>query len=505
MNTAYPVHEISAEGLLPSSALTREGFEFDPTADTWRLQSLVGTCSFDFTKFPRLSPVLIRNVKYGLFKVLTNLSTSHARGIYGTFLLFYRASEVSALPIDARIDLDSIAKFKNKLDAKTIWKLAHLRILFNDVGDYGLPVTTERALRFLNEMSIAKNPTGIAVRTRDGEIGAFTEFELQAIQTELNRKYTKGEITLYEYAISWLFIAYGCRSIQIAALKEKDLIIREVDGEQFYVLRIPRAKQRRTKPRDQLKTRFCGRQIGELLEEVIAANKARRTLLGIKGKDFAMFAGDELNNVPGLEGHMSSRVIGLIVKSAAATRHGFKTNSRRFRYTLGQRAMDDGKSELEVAELLDHSDTQSLKSYAAASAAMVERIDRVMAMSLAPLAQAFVGSGVADRATSPLSSDPSRRIYDRSLRDNTDEALGGCGQWGFCGLAAPIACYTCMHFEPWIDGPHDVLLTELLDDRDRMLDQGLSPKIATIRDKTILAVAEVVQLCEAARADGEED
>jgi integrase len=504
MNSKNATREMTDADRLPSSARTREGFVFNPTAETWEIQSLVGKINFRFDRFPKISTSIIQNIKFGLYKRLCSLSTSHARSLYTTFLLYCRISEVSAPADESRFDLDSITKFRSTLDEKTIWKLANLRILFNDLHEFGLPVTTERALRFLNDMRIAKNPTGIAIRTRDGDVGAFNDIELQAIQTDLNRKYIEGAIELYEYAICWLFIAYGCRSVQVAALKEKDLIVRETEGEKFYVLRIPRAKQRGTKPRDELKTRFCGRQIGGLLEEVIQANQARRAKLGIVGRDFPMFIGDDLNDVPGLEGHMSSRAISSIVKSAASTRHGFQTNSRRFRYTLGQRAVDDGKSDVEVAELLDHSDTQSLKSYHAASVAMAERIDRVMAMSMAPLAQAYAGTNVADRATSRFSRDPSRHIYDRSLRDNTDEALGGCGQWGFCGLAAPIACYTCMHFEPWIDGPHDALLTELLADRDRLLDQGLSPKIATIRDRTILAVAEVVQLCEAAMADREE-
>ena len=49
------------------------------------------------------------------------------------------------------------------------------------------------------------------------------------------------------------------------------------------------------------------------------------------------------------------------------------------------------------------------------------------------------------------------------------------------------------------DGPHEEILDRLLADRQRIMEQG-SARIASVNDRTILAVAEVVRLCAESRA-----
>ena len=78
--------------------------------------------------------------------------------------------------------------------------------------------------------------------------------------------------------------------------------------------------------------------------------------------------------------------------------------------------------------------------------------------------------------------------------------MGSCGKHGFCGFLAPIACYTCVNFQPWLDGPHEAVLAFLIRERDRLAQQT-DLRIASINDRTILAVAEVVRQCEARRKE----
>lgn len=171
-------------------------------------------------------------------------------------------------------------------------------------------------------------------------------------------------------------------------------------------------------------------------------------------------------------------------------------SSRRFRYTRGTRAAMDGASELVIAELLDHTDTQNVGVYTKYVPEIVERIDRAMAMHLAPLAQAFVGQLIQMEDQALRRKDPTSRIVGP---DDLDHPLGNCGHFGFCGALAPIACYTCRNFQPWIDGPHDLVLNSLLVEREMVLRNGGSLTIASINDRTILACAEVVQKCSVLR------
>jgi hypothetical protein len=78
--------------------------------------------------------------------------------------------------------------------------------------------------------------------------------------------------------------------------------------------------------------------------------------------------------------------------------------------------------------------------------------------------------------------------------------VGTCGHYGFCGALAPIACYTCRNFQPWLDGPHEDVLNSLMTERERVLQITRDQTIASVNDRTILAVTQVIQVCEKRRA-----
>jgi hypothetical protein len=170
----------------------------------------------------------------------------------------------------------------------------------------------------------------------------------------------------------------------------------------------------------------------------------------------------------------------------------------RFRRTLATRAAEEGHGPLVIARLLDHADTQNVGVYSASSPAIIERIDRAVAMQMAPIAQAFAGVLIQDESQASRGSDPSSRIIDLRI-DRGGKTMGSCGQHGFCGFNAPIACYTCRNFEPWLDGPHDAVLGHLIAKREGLLKTS-DKRIAALNDRTILAVAQVIRLCETALA-----
>lgn len=494
MTLRQKVDPSDLEPALPFAATTLEGVEFDPRGDVWPVGGLTRSERMKFGIFDRLSRRMVHRLKWTLTISLQNKSFSHSSNLHNQFFLFYRLALRDSDTVHDRIELSHILTFKSRLNAATEWKLGVVRILLSDMENLGFGIASNDALEYLTAATIRGNIKGTSIRTRDPEKGAFTDTELLALQSALNDAYAKGKIDLDAFAITWLFLAYGPRPIQIAALKEKDLLVSEGDGGRLYALRMPRAKQHGQKARDSFKTRHCGKQVGNLLERVIENNKHRRKRFGLDKSESPMFIAYSEGRLPGLRYHVTSGEIGKVVNNTIGHITGLKTNARRFRITLAQRAVDDGKDKHTVAELLDHSDTQNVEVYYEASPAMVLRLDRHLAMEMAPLAHAFAGVVVGTELEARRGNDRSSRIFDRSL-NNVTEALGTCGQMSFCGLAAPFACYTCRHFQPWIDGPHEEFMAALIADRDRMEAEGYSPKIYTIRDRTILAAAEVIQLC----------
>jgi len=112
---------------------------------------------------------------------------------------------------------------------------------------------------------------------------------------------------------------------------------------------------------------------------------------------------------------------------------------------------------------------------------------------MAPIAQAFAGKLVKDKSTAIRFDDPTSDIIDPKV-DPSCKAMGKCGTYSFCSLYAPLACYTCNSFQAWVDGPHEKLLEYLINERERLL-KITDYRIASINDKTILAVAQVILEC----------
>ncbi|MEB3734044.1 hypothetical protein ULF88_07740 [Halopseudomonas pachastrellae] len=135
-----------------------------------------------------------------------------------------------------------------------------------------------------------------------------------------------------------------------------------------------------------------------------------------------------------------------------------------------------------IAAALDHSDTQNAGVYVKSLPDIVGRIDRAVAMELAPYAQAFKGLVIPSEKHALRGGDPSSRV------SNGSEKLGNCGSYGFCGALAPVACYTCPHFQPWVDGPHEEVLDGLIAERERVKQLTGDMTIASANDRLIYAV-----------------
>jgi hypothetical protein len=78
---------------------------------------------------------------------------------------------------------------------------------------------------------------------------------------------------------------------------------------------------------------------------------------------------------------------------------------------------------------------------------------------------------------------------------------GTCGTYGYCGANAPIPCYTCTNFQPWLDGPHEKVYQDLLNDRQRVYEITKDEAVTAALDRTIYAVAQVILRCKARREE----
>ncbi|WP_373036584.1 site-specific integrase [Sulfurimonas sp.] len=497
-----PLHENIHQPInqLPDKVKTSVGILFNPNANIWKLNDISKNHSFNFTKL-HLEENLLYGLKRTFIWYLENRSISHAANMFNLFekLLnyIYRLDKKNI----SKIKLIDIKNFENSLDNLHIWHLSSLSNFLKKWYEMGYIGFSEKAYDYLNEKKLKGNKKGTAVLTMCPYKGPFTDLEYKSIEDSLNNKYANNEILEEEYLLIKLVMIYGSRPIQIAQLKVCDILkLTKEDASHEYMIRMPRAKNRK-QIRSEFKVRSIPPQLGEILLEY--TNKLKNHFHDIlKDTEQTPLFPSQSNKLSGvLTYHKNSPDIRSKIKSIISKFDliSERTNKKlnifptRFRRTIGTRAASEGHGELIIAELLDHTDTQNVGVYVQSRPEMMERIDKAIALYFAPIAQAFAGKLVKDKSTAKRSHDPSADIIDPKV-DSSCKAMGKCGTYSFCGLLSPIACYTCNSFQAWSDGPHEKVLESLLQERKKLL-KTTDYRIASINDRTILAVAQVVIEC----------
>lgn len=493
---------------LPETVKTRDGTIFDPRLDLWSYREAVETIYIDIkASIADFAPTLALPAKKVLIWYAINRSPGHFRNMHARLAHFiqFRATLPS---VAADICSTDIINYKASLPPNREWYLTSLSGLLKKWNRLGYPGVHEDVVRLLDSLTLSGGKKGVAVASMDPLMGPLTNIEVEALQNALNDAYGSSSIDERDYLLAILFLALGCRPVQFASMKVCDLRVETTDqGDCSYFLSVPRAKQRGQMSRTLFKERALTPQLGAALLEYANRIRVEHSTSLTDPNQAPLFPQKIVSKCPpGFEYHMTADSLGTSLTTSLSKlgviseRTGEEINIApiRFRRTLGTRAAQEGHGELVIAELLDHNDTQNVGVYTASTPEIADRIDRAIAMTMAPLAQAFKGIVIRDESQATRHGDASSRIIDLRI-DRTASPMGSCGQHSFCGFIAPIACYTCSSFEPWLDGPHEAVLSHLIERREQLL-ATTDQRLASVNDRTIYAVAEVIQLCEALMA-----
>lgn len=500
--TQRPEKKVNSGIELPEKAYTVDGVEFYPRKDSWRVVCTCQKLIFNFNSLNSLPTEMLANFKAVLLFYLENKSGMHANNMFQRFRHFIKSIQKSYSM--NHITVKDIINYKAMLPNNRSWYLSALSGFLQKWHALGYSGIDDDVVALLKQVRLKGNHKGEAVVTMDPEAGPFSDLELEAVHHGINETYAEGRITLDEFVLVWLYSAIGARSVQYAALKIKDFVsYREKDGTSGYILRMPSAKKRNALPRSSFKDRKLIPQIGEAVQQHKDNVLREYRDSSVAPDDLPLFpTDDDGDSMPGFQFHKKGQelnanlqnILNKVKAMSERTGHAILISSRRFRYTLGTRAAMEGAGELVIADLLDHIDTQNAGVYVKMRPEIIERIDKAVSMQLAPLAQAFCGIIVSDENEAIRGSDLSSRvIYPQST--GSIQPMGTCGKYGFCAFAAPIACYTCRNFQPWLEGPHEAVLDRLIEERDRIKENTGDLRIASVNDRTILAVAEVVRRC----------
>jgi hypothetical protein len=487
-------HSAGEAFTLPNVARSKEGFEFFPNENSWLIVDQVKESHFHFDELSKYySFDFISSLKLTLIFYIENYALSHPYNMHNLFLHFTRS-----LPSDndllSSISSTNIINYKAKL-GKDVWYLGSLKGFLKKWHRLRYPGIDDEVVLLLNSMRIKGNPKGNAVRTMDPVKGPFSENELLSIHEELCLKYASGAVSNRGFALAWLSMAIGQRPVQFAMAKVHDFkVIPANDGSVRYMINLPRAKQRGVEARELFSERPLCHEAGTALAVWIEQLRSADTD-GIAFKELPLFPRWGHVSPIGLH-HMTSQMLGLELTEtinslevvSERTGEVIEFQSKRFKYTVGTRAAEEGHGELVIAQLLDHTDTQNVRVYVDSTAKVAGIIDKAMGPYMAPIAQAFKGMIILSDDDCPNGI----RIYSGNVRKGD---VGKCGHHGFCGAAAPHVCYVCVNFHPWLDGPHEDILKELSDERNRLFAITSDIRISGAKDRLIMAVTQVVDKC----------
>ncbi len=490
-----------------------KGYKFYIEDDFWRLDKRYRL------SVRKVTNLLQEDIQFSFLKVLayyaSNYSVGHVRNCFECFYNYLVTTRQS------RVTNEGLINYRAYLSADNEWRLGVIRGFIRRWYRLGYPGISEDVIRLLDGWRIRGNRKGDAVKRKDPTYGPLTDIELQAFNEGVVSAFEQGQISLSEMALCLLVSHTGRRSIQIAHIKVGDILQgRKHTGETYYLVNIPRAKQG-VGFRSEFRPFAVTAELWSILsDQAKQAVRQVESALGVELQDAdkalvplfpdikeieqlstvqeyrELIQTDRLHIAPAEVSDTLNFVVEAAEIRSERTGDILHANARRFRYTIGTRAAREGFGELVIAELLDHSDTQNAGVYIKNIPEHVERLDEAVGMQLAPYAQAFCGVLVDSEKDAKRGDDPTSRI-----RTEEGRGIGTCGEMGFCGANVPIPCYTCSHFQPWLDGPHEMLYQKLLDERERVLEITGDEQVAKALDRSILAVAQVIQLCEKRKAE----
>lgn len=493
-----------------SVSRSRDGWEFSKCDHSWCLNK---NTIIELAWVSDLTGVLRNSFINTLHYYAINKSSSHTRNMAYRAKVFFTFTK-------GRLDTETLIAYRASLNPSTEHYLGSLKGFFVTWYRQGHQGIKEEFIRTLRSWVLKGNESGRAVLQMDSQKGPLTDIEMQGVLDGVITCYSKRRLRLETFTLILILLYTGRRAIQLVTLKIKDVRENKTNKITGYEINFPRAKQRYTMWRSTFKACAIDEDLWLVLQLQIADTiKKLQSLVDFSLPDaliqelplFPDFStvsrrtteSDLLDLLQFDYVHAPVKICNtaltrfLDTQCVFSERTGEPLNltSRRFRSTLGTNLARQGYGIAIVAEVLDHSDLQSAGCYIKSLPDIVERIDKAVAQQLAPFAQAFQGVLVKSEQEAIRGKDPSSRISNGQVN------VGTCGSFGFCGALAPIACYTCTHFQPWVDGPHEQVLNELLASSDRVWGATQDFKVASANDRLILAVTEVVRRCEVAKKE----
>ncbi|MCP5987261.1 site-specific integrase [Klebsiella pneumoniae] len=370
---------------------------------------------------------LLASIKETLAYTAVNFSSAYARKFFFSIkkLVVFNQGKLD------KFDYGLLNRFYNEYYKISYTHVESLKYFLIKLYELNNEFLDQEMLDLISKWKVTKPNKTTAYIERKESLRPLSEYELKNLIGCMTKEYKEGSMTMNDYLLVMLMIYSGRRPMQIAQLKRKDLYVKNNGN----YLNIPRLKQG-----DSFRTEFSELRIGDNLFNSLSELKSVVKVF-VQSEVGDILSEEELNNLPlfidpnffnsaykldklyennFFNLHMSSKRITSRVQAVCkrvSKDKNKKINSRQLRVTLATRLALKGYGLGAIAKALDHSNLESVLSYAKNNEEFSFRIDQAINDSVSPYIASF----------SKKSDDITLRLVDDLIiiKELTKELIAG--------------------------------------------------------------------------------
>ncbi|EOX8513269.1 TPA_asm: tyrosine-type recombinase/integrase [Salmonella enterica] len=370
---------------------------------------------------------LLASIKETLAYTAVNFSSAYARKFFFSIkkLVVFNQGKLD------KFDYGLLNRFYNAYYKISYTHVESLKYFLIKLYELNNEFLDQEMLDLISKWKVTKPNKTTAYIERKESLRPLSEYELKNLIGCMTKEYKEGSMTMNDYLLVMLMIYSGRRPMQIAQLKRKDLYVKKNGN----YLNIPRLKQG-----DSFRTEFSELRIGDNLFNSLSELKSVVKVF-VQSEVGDILSEEELNNLPlfidpnffnsaykldklyennFFNLHMSSKRITSRVQAVCkrvSKDKNKKINSRQLRVTLATRLALKGYGLGAIAKALDHSNLESVLSYAKNNEEFSFRIDQAINDSVSPYIASF----------SKKSDDITLRLVDDLIiiKELTKELIAG--------------------------------------------------------------------------------
>lgn len=491
--------------------LSKAGYGFDFFDSLWSLDNSL-TINWDIVN-KKIHPEVLKGFRLTIARMAEEVSAHYTNNCWNYFRRYLLDTDIYD---GGLVTPQLILNIKASLSKENEYHLGTIRALLRNWISWGFNGLTTGVEEVLDKIVLAGNTKGKAVTHHCPYTGPYTLTEQQSLLVWVGNAFKSQLISLEEFA--WFYTIYSTarRPNQIRALRIADLKVKTGIKGLKYELDIPRAKQRGGKFRGESRAMYISEDMYLVLKNLIEQNKqkVRKYILELTEEDlnelpiflnedrFELINSLDLfreklkttpdyfhaskNNIDLLNSNLS-RKCDAISERTSDYIHFTPVRCRRTRAT---NLVRHGITGVQLASLLDHSDTQQLKVYTAHTHELALRIFDHMNDPMTFLATKFEGRLIENEGEALRGQDINSRVYKGDSKQ-----IGNCGGSPSC-QGGMKACLLCDQFQPLLYAPWDELFLDLLEEVEQRHKDGASELVLKSYDLQLSRVKAILDACD---------